>query len=65
MIFTRPQAFHGKLHEAISSVLSACEAVPYLIQAGIAIREKTDTPIDIYIDMDTVSGPWDHIQMID
>ena len=63
-VFTRPQAFHGKLHEAVASVFSACGAFPYLIPAGIALREKTDAPIDTYIDMDTVSGPWIRKELI-
>ncbi len=61
VIFTRPQAFHGKVHEAISSVFSACGAYPYLIPSGIALREKMYTSTDTFIDMDSVSGPWTNI----
>lgn len=57
-VFTRPQAFHGRLPDAIEAVLSSCGAVPYLVPAGIALRPAAAAPVDVYIDMDTVSGPW-------
>lgn len=57
-VFTRPQAFHGRLTDTIEDVLSACDAVPYLVPSGIALRTRAAAPVDIYIDMDTVSGPW-------
>ena len=57
-VFARPQAFHGRLSDAIEGVLSACDAVPYLVPSGIALNARAAAPVDIYIDMDTVSGPW-------
>jgi hypothetical protein len=57
-VFARPQAFHGRLPDAIDAVLSACGFVPYLIPSGIALRPAAAAPADVYIDMDTVSGPW-------
>ena len=65
VIFTRPQAFHGKVHEAVSDVLSACGVCPYLIPAGIALHEKKDAPIDTFIDMDSVSGPWINVVTVE
>ncbi|MBQ6382039.1 MAG: hypothetical protein IJJ42_00375 [Clostridia bacterium] len=57
-VFARPQAFHGRLSEAVEAVLSACGAVPYLVPAGIAVCPASAVPAGLYIDMDTVSGPW-------
>ena len=57
-VFARPQAFHGRLSDAIEGVLSACDAVPYLVSSGIALRPASAAPVNVYIDMDTVSGPW-------
>ena len=57
-VFSRPQAFHGRLPEAVETVLSACGAVPYLVPSGIALCPASAVPAEVYIDMDTVSGPW-------
>ena len=57
-VFARPQAFHGRLSDAIENVLSACDTVPYLTPSGIALRPASAAPVNVYIDMDTVSGPW-------
>lgn len=57
-VFARSQAFHGRLPEAVEAVLSACSTVPYLVPSGIALRPAAAAPVDIYIDMDSVSGPW-------
>ena len=56
--FSRPQAFCGRLGNYVISLLAACGAAPYLVPAGIALRDSTEMAKEVVIDMDSIDGPW-------
>ena len=57
-VFSRSQAFFGRLPEAIADVLSACGVRPYLVPAGIALKKADEPEREALMDLDSVSGPW-------
>lgn len=56
--FVRNQSFCGRMANYVISLLSACGSAPYLVPAGIALRNGDEMPKEVVIDMDSISGPW-------